>query len=158
MLSYIVILAAALATVFWSADRLLIAAVTLSQRYRIPPLIIGIVIIGFGTSSPELAVSVLAALENEPLIAIGNALGSNIANLGLVVGSAALLNGMAHQPRYARAPFPIGDGNSSAGVCAQRQLLPEQDRCCRDVVRARSDPVRTRALVITARRTPCRRR
>ena len=102
-----IILCFALAIIFWSADRLIIASVALSDRWKIPPLIVGAVIIGFGTSSPELAVSVLAALDNESLISIGNVFGSNIANLSLVAGSAALFTGICIDQQTLTRRFPV---------------------------------------------------
>ena len=54
-------------------------------------MIIGITIVGFGTSAPEIVVSIVAVMENTPNIAIGNALGSNIANIGLILGVTAIL-------------------------------------------------------------------
>lgn len=124
MLTYSMILAAALAAVFWSADRLLISAVALSHRYSIPPLITGIIIIGLGTSSPELAVSILAALNQESLIAVGNAFGSNIANLGLVVGTAALLKGMQISRDTLVRSFPMVTAATllAGGLCANFSL------------------------------------
>lgn len=56
-----------------------------------PPLLIGMVIVGFGTSAPELVVSVLASYQGNPGIALGNAYGSNIANIALILGLTALL-------------------------------------------------------------------
>jgi len=63
----------------------------LAQRFRVPPFIIGATIIAFGTSMPELVVTLTAALKNSPGLALGNIVGSNIANLGLILGIAALL-------------------------------------------------------------------
>ena len=75
----------------WSADRFVSSAVSLAQRFKIPVLIIGIVFIGFGTSVPEIIVAAIAAWHDTPALAIGNAVGSNIANVGLVLGIAALI-------------------------------------------------------------------
>jgi len=75
------------------ADRLIAGAEGLARRAGLPPLLIGILIIGLGTSTPELFVNVLSALEGDTGLALGNILGSNIANLGLVIGLGGLIAG-----------------------------------------------------------------
>lgn len=75
----------------WAADRLVAGASGLASNFGMSPLIIGLTIIGFGTSAPELVVSAVASLRGNPGIAVGNALGSNITNVGLVLGATALL-------------------------------------------------------------------
>lgn len=70
----------------WSADRLVSGASALALHLGLTPLLVGLFIIGFGTSIPELLVSALAALDGEPALALGNAIGSNIANVGLILG------------------------------------------------------------------------
>ncbi|MFP3920980.1 MAG: calcium/sodium antiporter [Dichotomicrobium sp.] len=72
-------------------DILVRGAVDLSHRLGIPPLIVGLTVVAFGTSAPELVVSVKAALENFPGIAVGNVVGSNIANILLVLGLPAII-------------------------------------------------------------------
>lgn len=79
----------------WSADKLVLYAVSMAKHLNVSAFLIGIVIIGFGTSAPEMLVSALAAIDNVGGIAIGNALGSNIANIGLVLGFAALFSSIA---------------------------------------------------------------
>ena len=74
----------------WSADKLVHYAVSLANHLNVTPFLIGVVVIGFGTSAPEMLISALAALDDSGGLAIGNALGSNIANIGLVLGVAAL--------------------------------------------------------------------
>lgn len=64
---------------------------SLATRFRVQPYVIGATVIAFGTSAPELAVTLTAALRNAPDLALGNVIGSNIANLGLILGLAALL-------------------------------------------------------------------
>ncbi len=77
-----------------SADRFVMGAGSLAQHLKMPQIIIGIVIIGFGTSAPELLVSVLSALQGNPDLALGNAYGSNIGNIGLILGVSILLKPM----------------------------------------------------------------
>jgi len=87
----IVVLAAGLALLAAAADRFVAAASDLAVRLNVPPLVIGALVIGFGTSAPELVVSTMAAAQNEVDLGLGNVVGSNVANLTLVLGTAALL-------------------------------------------------------------------
>lgn len=91
----------------WSADKLVEYAVALAKHLNVSAFLIGIVIIGFGTSAPEMLVSALAALDNIGGIAIGNALGSNIANIGLVLGFAALFSSIAISKKVLKADITI---------------------------------------------------
>ncbi len=75
----------------WSADRFVIGSASLAHNLGISPLVIGLTIVAFGTSAPEIIVSINAALQNAGEIAVGNALGSNLANIGLVLGITALV-------------------------------------------------------------------
>jgi cation:H+ antiporter len=72
-------------------EGLVSGAVSLANRLKVPPLIIGLTIIAFGTSAPELMVSIQAAFQGQPDIAIGNIIGSNISNMLLVLGISALI-------------------------------------------------------------------
>lgn len=74
-----------------SSDFFVEGAAALARHWKMPPLLIGMVVIGFGTSAPEMIVSLFAALQDAPLLALGNAYGSNIANIGLILGIAALI-------------------------------------------------------------------
>ncbi|WP_084691639.1 calcium/sodium antiporter [Desulfobacter vibrioformis] len=91
----------------WSADRFVEGAAATARHFGVPPLIIGMVIVGFGTSTPEMLVSALAALKNSPGIAIGNAYGSNIANIGLILGITALINPIMFRSNILRKELPI---------------------------------------------------
>ena len=82
---------AGLLALFFGGDWLVKGAVGIARRYRVPPLVIGLTIVGFGTSAPELLVSVEAALGGTPDIAIGNVVGSNVANILLILGAAAVI-------------------------------------------------------------------
>jgi cation:H+ antiporter len=75
----------------WSADHLVEHSARLAQHLGVSPFIIGITVIGFGTSAPELMVSAIASIRGNGGLAIGNAIGSNIANIGLVLGSCGLM-------------------------------------------------------------------
>ena len=78
----------------WSADLLVDNASVLAGNLGVSTFLIGVLIIGFGTSAPEMFVSAMAAFENKGNLALGNALGSNSTNIGLVLGSAALVKGI----------------------------------------------------------------
>ena len=69
----------------WSADRFIVGAAATARNFDVPPLIIGLTIVGFGTSAPEMMVAGFAAYDGSPAMAIGNALGSNVANITLVL-------------------------------------------------------------------------
>ena len=90
MLFSIISLAAGLVLLLFAGDLLVKGAVGLSENLGIPPLVIGLTVVAFGTSAPELVVSVGAALSGAPGIAVGNIVGSNIANVLLVIGLPAL--------------------------------------------------------------------
>lgn len=87
----IVMLLGGLVILAFAADRFVVAAARLSRRWGVSPVLVGALIVGMGTSSPELLVSILAALDGELDLAIGNAVGSNVANVTLVIGVTALV-------------------------------------------------------------------
>ena len=91
----------------WSADRFIIGAAATAQNFDVPPLIIGLTIVGFGTSAPEMMVAGFAAYDGSPAMAIGNALGSNIANITLVLGIAALISPLDVHSRIIKKELPI---------------------------------------------------
>ncbi len=79
------------AGLIWSADKLVLAASSTAKKLGVSLFLIGLTLVSFGTSLPEIFTSAVAALQGTPQLAIGNALGSNIANIGLVLGLTALL-------------------------------------------------------------------
>ena len=89
-MSYLLLLLG-LAFLFVGGDFLVRGAVSLALKFRISALVIGLTVVAFATSAPELLVSLQAALDGHPDIAIGNVIGSNIANIGLIMGLTALL-------------------------------------------------------------------
>ena len=91
----------------WSAERFVLGASALARNLGVAPLIIGMIIMGFGTSAPEMLVSGMAAANGNPAIGIGNALGSNIANIGLVIGATALIMPLAVSSRILRREYPV---------------------------------------------------
>lgn len=91
----------------WSADRFVEGSASTARYFGMPPLLIGMVIIGFGTSAPEMVVSALAAFEGSPGIALGNAYGSNIVNIALVLGVTALISPIMVHSTVLRKELPI---------------------------------------------------
>ena len=83
---------AGIALLVWSADRFVDGAANVARRCGMPPLLVGIAIVGFGTSAPEMLVSGVSAWQGNAGIALGNAFGSNIANIGLILGVTALIS------------------------------------------------------------------
>jgi cation:H+ antiporter len=90
-----------------SADRFVIGAAAVAYNLRVPPLIIGLTIVGFGTSSPEILVSAMAAWQGSSGLAVGNAIGSNIINIGLVLGLTALITPLDVHSSIPRRELPV---------------------------------------------------
>lgn len=91
----------------WSADLFVEGAAAIARFLGMSPLLIGMVVIGFGTSAPELSVSVLSAWQGNPGIALGNAYGSNITNIALILGSVALINPIVVHSQVIKKELPI---------------------------------------------------
>ncbi len=91
----------------WSADRFIAGASNIARSLNVSPLIIGITVVGFGTSAPEILVSAMAALQNNPGIAVGNAIGSNITNIALVIGFTAIVIPIAVRPQIIKREMPM---------------------------------------------------
>lgn len=100
-------LVAGLILLVWSADRFVEGAAATARYFSMPPLLIGMVVVGFGTSAPEMVVSALAALQGSPGIALGNAYGSNIANIALILGITALISPIMVHSAVLRKELPI---------------------------------------------------
>lgn len=107
MMLPIVALVLGLALLVWSADRFVDGASATARLFGMPPLLIGMLVIGFGTSAPEILVSAMAALNGNPGIALGNAYGSNISNIGLILGLTALLSPIAVHAQVFRKELPL---------------------------------------------------
>jgi cation:H+ antiporter len=93
-----------------AADQFVVGAARVAVLKKVPPLLVGVLIIGFGTSAPELLVSVLAAVGGEPEVGFGNIVGSNLVNLTLLLGVAALLLPLAIDSLVVRREAPIAVG------------------------------------------------
>lgn len=107
MLLALLALLAGFILLMWSADRFVDGASATARHLGMSPLLIGMVIVGFGTSAPEMVVSAMAALDGSPGLALGNAYGSNIANTGLVLGATALLIPLSVHSRIVRKELPL---------------------------------------------------
>ncbi|ATG73470.1 calcium:proton antiporter [Zobellella denitrificans] len=107
MLMSLVAIVLGLAVLVWSADRFVDGASATARYAGMPPLLIGMVIVGFGTSAPEIVVSIISAMEGNPGLALGNAYGSNIANIGLILGLTALISPIAVHSQVLRKELPI---------------------------------------------------
>lgn len=91
----------------WSADRFIDGAAATAKHAGMPSLLIGLVIVGFGTSAPEMVVSAMAAIEGNPQLALGNALGSNIVNTGLVIGITAVFVPLLVSSQIVKRELPL---------------------------------------------------
>jgi cation:H+ antiporter len=107
MVLAIAALVSGLLLLLWSADRFVEGASSTAYHMGMPPLLIGMVIIGFGTSAPEMVVSTFAAIEGSPGIALGNAYGSNIANIALILGITALIQPIMVHSTVLKKELPI---------------------------------------------------
>lgn len=92
---------------FAGAESLVRGSSSLALRMGISPLVVGLTVVAFATSSPELVVSIKAALEGNPGIVIGNVVGSNICNIGLILGVAALISPMQVKAQLVKREIPI---------------------------------------------------
>ncbi|HKJ92479.1 MAG TPA: calcium/sodium antiporter [Longimicrobiales bacterium] len=102
-----------LALLVWGAERLVRGASSFARRLGVPPLVIGLTVVAFGTSSPELAVSIGSSLSDRPEIALGNVVGSNIFNVLLILGASALITPLAVSARLVRFDVPVMIGVSA---------------------------------------------
>jgi cation:H+ antiporter len=95
-----------LTLLIWGADRFVHGAAAMARNLGVAPLMIGLTIVSFATSAPEILVSVVAALRGEPDLAVGNAIGSNIANIGLVLGAVAIIRPIELKSATLRREMP----------------------------------------------------
>ncbi|MCW9029074.1 MAG: calcium/sodium antiporter, partial [Kangiella sp.] len=107
MLVAILAVISGLALLVWSADKFVDGAASTARHFGMPSLLIGMVIVGFGTSAPEMVVSALAAGQGNPGIALGNAFGSNITNIALILGLTAVISPIAVHSKILRKEMPL---------------------------------------------------
>ncbi len=91
----------------WSADRFVEGAAAVAKHMGLPSLLIGMVIVGFGTSAPEMVVSAMAAADGNPALALGNGLGSNIVNVSLILGATALIAPIIVNSKIIQKEIPL---------------------------------------------------
>ena len=99
--------AGGLLLVLLGANRLVHGGSGLGRRFGIPPAVIGVTVLGLGTSAPEIAIGALASGAGNPEVALGSALGSNVANIGLVLGAAALVRPLTCDATLVRREAPL---------------------------------------------------
>jgi len=91
----------------WGADKFVLGASGTASNLGISPLVIGLTVVGFGTSAPEMTVSFMAALNGNPELAVGNAIGSNITNIGLVLGITAIVVPLSVHSKVLKREYPL---------------------------------------------------
>jgi cation:H+ antiporter len=107
LIEIIIYIIAGLIMLFAGAEGLIRGSSSLALRIGITPLVVGLTVVAFGTSSPELVVSLKAALEGNGDISLGNIIGSNIANIALILGISALIKPLKVQAQVVRREIPI---------------------------------------------------
>jgi len=107
MLLSVAAVIAGLIFLVWGAERTVMGASGLARNFGVSPLIIGLTIVGFGTSAPEMLVAGVASSDGNPGLAIGNALGSNITNIALVLGVTAMVTALSVSSNVVRREIPV---------------------------------------------------
>ena len=106
MLSYSLATLAGFVFLLWGADRFVVGAAGTARNLGVPPLLIGLTLVGMATSGPEIFVAITASMAGDPALAAGNAIGSNIANIGMVLGMTALVMPISVQSVTLRREMP----------------------------------------------------
>lgn len=112
MLFNILMLIVGLFVLILGGDFLVRGASSIALRAHISPLVVGLTIVAFGTSAPELLISIRAALDGSPDMTMGNVVGSNICNLALVLGITAVIGSIKVQPDSIKIDWPVTMGSS----------------------------------------------
>jgi len=107
MITFIAAILVGLFLLIWSADRFIEGASSIARILGISPLVVGMLVIGFGTSAPEMIVSATASFQGNPSLGIGNALGSNITNITLVLGITAIFYTLPVHSRLLKQEIPL---------------------------------------------------
>jgi len=107
MLEHVFILLIALTVLVWSADKFVLGASSLARNIGVSPMIIGLTIVAMGSSAPEMMVAAAASLQGNPDTAIGNAIGSNITNIALVLGLTVLVKPLAVSSSTIKQELPL---------------------------------------------------
>jgi cation:H+ antiporter len=107
MLEHVGILLVALTVLVWSADKFVLGASSLARNIGVSPMIIGLTIVAMGSSAPEMMVAAAASLQGSPDTAIGNAVGSNITNIALVLGLSVLIKPLIVSSSTIKQELPL---------------------------------------------------
>lgn len=107
MLEQVFILVVALVALVWSADKFVFGASSLARNLGVSPMIIGLTIVAMGSSAPEMMTAATASLQGSPDLAVGNAIGSNITNIALVLGITALLQPLSVSSQTVKREIPL---------------------------------------------------
>lgn len=127
LLAFIAIIAG-LVLLVWSSDKFVDGAVGLAEGLGMSKAMIGLTIVALGTSAPEIVVSIMSALAESPELAFGNAVGSNIANIGLVLGVTALIAALPVSPGLLKQDLPaLLAVTAAAGFLCSDHMLSRQD-------------------------------
>ena len=110
--SYFLFIAVGLLLLYVGAEGLVRGSSALALRFGVTPLVVGLTVVAFGTSSPELVVSVRASLDNNGPLALGNVIGSNICNVALILGLSAMIRPMKVHLQVVRTEIPVMIGTS----------------------------------------------
>jgi cation:H+ antiporter len=111
MIVNLIIFSASLAVLVLAGNFLVKGAISIALKIHMSPMVVGLTIIAFGTSAPELFISINSALKGSPDIAMGNVVGSNICNLTLVLGIAAVISPMLVKPNFIKIDWPVAMGS-----------------------------------------------
>lgn len=107
MLLDFIAIAAGFVLLVWGADRFVLGAAGTARALGVSPLVVGLTIVGFGTAAPEILVSAMAAIAGNPALGIGNAIGSNITNIALILGTTALIAPLRVRRETLRRELPL---------------------------------------------------
>jgi cation:H+ antiporter len=107
MLLYSAAIIVGLALLVWGADLMVVGASATAHNFGVAPMLVGLTVVGFATSAPEILVAINAALSGTPNLAVGNAIGSNIANIGLIGGMTALVRPLTVFSQTLHREFPV---------------------------------------------------
>lgn len=149
MITSIAAVAVGLVLLAWAADQFVIGAARVALIRRVPSIVVGIVIVGFGTSAPELLVSTLAAAAGDAEVAVGNVVGSNAANLTLLLGVGALLTPIVVASSTVRREAPL----TLAAVAGYAALVQGGLSRVEGFVLLTAAVVTFSVVIVTARRT-----
>ena len=107
MFLYIILCLVGFGLLYFGAEWLVKGSSSLARSMGVSPVVIGLTVVAFGTSAPELVVSLISSIQGKSMIAVGNVVGSNICNIALILGLSALFNPIKSDPSVVRRDIPI---------------------------------------------------